>query len=116
MQRRSRIFSAFCTTAAVTLLAGAATLNLQAQPSASVAVTQSPFSYTQPVAVESPACLASVATAEPALNYSSSAGAEETASAEGMSFGGDAAPQPPPRHYGPLPISADSSRNPDGSE
>jgi len=116
MQGSSRLFSAFRTTAAVTLLSAAATLGLQAQPSASGAVTQSPFSYSQPAAVDSPAFLASVATAEPTLNYSSSAGAEETASAEGMSFGGDAAPQPPPRHYGPLPISADSSRNADGSD
>lgn len=116
MQRSNRLFSAFRTTAAVTLLTGVATLSLQAQPGASVAIAPSPFSYTQPAAVDSPAFLASVATADPARSYSSSAGAEETASAEGMSFGGEAIPQPPPRHYGPLPVSADSSRNADGSD
>jgi hypothetical protein len=124
MQRCSRFFSAFRTTAVVTLFSGAATLGLQAQPNASVAVAQSPFSYPQPVAVDSPAFLASVATSEAPLgalgnspvNYSSSAGAAETASAEGMSFGGDAAPQPPPRHYGRLPVSANPWRNADGSD
>ena len=50
-----------------------------------------------------------------ALNYSSSAGAAETAAAEGMSFGGDASPQPPPRRYGRRPVYADSSHNADGS-
>lgn len=122
MERYSRLFSAFRTTAAVTLFAGAATLGLQAQQSAS-ATTQSLFSNAQPVAVDSPTLLASVlnseaplgATDSSSLNYSSSAGAAETATAEGMSFGGDASPQPPPRRYGRRPVYADSSHNADGS-
>jgi hypothetical protein len=123
MQRYSRLFSAFRSTAAVALFAGVATFGLQAQQSSSAAATRSLSPYAQPVAVDSPTFLASVATNEApfaaldhsSLNYSSSAGAAETTAAEGMSFGGDASPQPPPRRYGRRPVYADSAHNADGS-
>ncbi|HWZ52904.1 MAG TPA: hypothetical protein VNW54_15720 [Granulicella sp.] len=123
MQRSSRLFSSLRASAALTFFCGAATLGLQAQPN--TAETQSLFSYTQPVRVESPKLLASLTADAPSmgaaegssLNYSSSAGAAETrAAVEGMSFGGaDASPQPPPRRYGRRPVYADSSHNADGS-
>jgi hypothetical protein len=120
MQRYSRFFSALRTSAAVTLFSGAATLGLHAQQVAPAAAMQSMFAYTQPVSVESPLFLASLGDApltaeDSALGYSSSAGAAETAAAEGLSFGGDASPQPPPRRYGRRPVYADSSHNADGS-
>jgi hypothetical protein len=120
MQRHSRFFSALRTSAAVTLFGGAATLGLHAQQSARAAATQSVFADTQPISVESPLFLASLSDAplaveDSAVGYSSSAGAPETAAAEGLSFGGDASPQPPPRRYGRRPVYADSSHNADGS-
>jgi hypothetical protein len=123
MQRYSRFFSVLRNSAAVTLFTGVATFGLQAQQNAA-AGTGPQFSYTQPVTLETPTFLASLATSDAPspgavdnspLNYSSSAGAAETAAAEGLSFGGDASPQPPPRRYGRRPVYADSSHNADGS-
>jgi hypothetical protein len=126
MQRYSRFFPVLRNSAAVTLF-GVVTLGLQAQQYVA-AGTGSLFSDTQPVYLESPTFLASLAASDAplalrvddsalgdTLNYSSSAGAAETAAAEGMSFGGDASPQPPPRRYGRRPVYADSSHNADGS-
>jgi hypothetical protein len=120
MQRYSRFFPVLRNSAAVILFSGVVTLGLQAQHIA--AGTGSLFVDTQPVVLESPTFLASLAAsdaplavADSALGYSSSAGAAETAAAEGMSFGGDASPQPPPRRYGRRPVYADSSHNADGS-
>jgi hypothetical protein len=123
MQRYSRIFPVLRNSAAVALFAGVVTLGLQAQQQVA-AGTGSLFTEMQPVLPESPMFLASLAPGaaplglgvdDSALNYSSSAGAAETAAAEGLSFGGDASPQPPPRRYGRRPVYADSSHNADGS-
>jgi hypothetical protein len=121
MQRYSRFFPVLRNSAAVILFSGVVTLGLQAQQHVA-AGTGSLFADTQPVVLESPTFLASLAASDAplavedsALGYSSSAGAAETAAAEGMSFGGDASPQPPPRRYGRRPVYADSSHNADGS-
>jgi hypothetical protein len=123
MQRYSRIFPVLRNSAAVALFAGVVTLGLQAQQHVA-AGTGSLFTEMQPVLPDSPMFLASLAPGDDplalrvddsALNYSSSAGAAETAAAEGLSFGGDASPQPPPRRYGRRPVYADSMHNADGS-
>jgi hypothetical protein len=123
MQRYSRILPVLRNSAAITLFAGVVTLGLQAQQNVA-AGTRPLFADTQSVSVESPTFLASLdasgaSMASPVdnsgLKYSSSAGAAETSAAEGMSFGGDAAPQPPPRRYGRRPVYADSAHNADGS-
>jgi hypothetical protein len=123
MQRYSRIFPVLRNFTAVTFFAGVVTLGLQAQQNVA-AGTGSLFVGTSLVSLESPTFLASLAASDAplalsvddsGLHYSSSAGAAETAAAEGMSFGGDASPQPPPRRYGRRPVYADSSHNADGS-
>jgi hypothetical protein len=122
MQRYSRIFPVLRNSAAITFFAGVVTLGLQAQQN--VAAGTRPLFDIQPASVESPTLLASldarntplpVPVDNGGLKYSSSAGAAETSAAEGMSFGGDAAPQPPPRRYGRRPVYADSAHNSDGS-
>jgi len=124
MHIRNPFLSALRTTAAVTLVSGAATLGLQAQQSADVAAQ--PVFVPQSVSVsalpllalnDAPADVAtgSSSSNDSSLAYSSSAGAAETEAAEGFNPGGDATPQPPPRRYGRRPVYADSHHNADGS-
>jgi hypothetical protein len=129
MQNPIRFFSAFRSTAAITLFAAAATLGAHAQQGAAEAAAQPLFPVqlpAQPVAIQVPTLLAmndttdvnSSSSSSSSLNYSSSTGAADAAAAE--NFISPAAPagdetQPPPRRYGRRPVYADSSHNADGS-
>jgi len=122
MHTRTPFLSALRATATVALFSGAATLGLHAQQSAG-AVTAQPLFSTEPAPVsalpllalnDAPVSGTGTSDSSSSLNYSSSAGAAETAAAEGFSPG-EAAPQPPPRRYGRRPVYADSHHNADGS-
>ena len=113
MQNQNRIFSALRGTALATVLAGAATFNLQAQQSVSPStVSQEPIL----LAANDLPDANTFNDSSSAVAYSSSVGAAETASAENFIGAADAAGQPPPRRYGRRPVYADSSHNADGSE
>jgi len=115
MHIRTPFLSALRATAAVAFVSGAATLGLHAQQSAGASAAQPLFSP-QSASVSALPLLAlnDAPVTDNSLSYSSSAGAAETASAEGYNPG-EAAPQPPPRRYGRRPVYADSHHNADGS-
>ncbi len=100
--------------AAIITFAAAATLSLQAQRSKGIDETHG--AYSQPLFSATTLLAANETPAT--IGYSSSAGAEETASAESYissSLAADPSPQPPPRRYGRRPVYADSHHNADGS-
>src|ERR1700733_55987 len=94
-------------TAAVTFLAAAGTLGLQAQQSAGTAPSLPPISLKSSLAA--PLDLSTPKN----LGYSSSTGSTKTANAENFSL--SSADQPPPRRRYGRPNYNDSRTNPDGS-
>lgn len=115
MHTKQSPLRAVCRALAAVTFAGAATLGLQAQQTASSA--QSLFFVPPPSTATLLATNDAANNTTPAIGYSSSAGAEETASAENYmsnSVAANPGPQPPPR-YGRRPVYADSSHNADGS-
>jgi hypothetical protein len=105
---RSRLSSILGRTAAVTFLTAAGTLGLHAQRSAGTAPSLPPIDFK--ASLSAPINLSAPAD----LNYSSSVGVEETASAEGYTLSSDSMQPPPRRRYG-RPNYSDSHTNTDGS-
>jgi hypothetical protein len=106
--KRNHLSSFFGRTAAVTFLAVAGTLGLNAQQSAGTSPSLPPISLkstlTAPLVLSTP----------DDLNYSSSVGSEEMANAETFNLSSDEG-QPPPRRKYSRPNYSDSHTNSDGS-
>ena len=106
--KRNHLSSFFGRTAAVTFLAVAGTLGLNAQQSAGTSPSLPPISLkatlTAPLVLSTP----------DDLNYSSSVGSEEMAKAETFNLSSDEG-QPPPRRKYSRPNYSDSHTNSDGS-
>jgi hypothetical protein len=106
---RNRL-SIFTRTAAIALLAAGTSVCLQAQQTVSTAQSNPPIDLravlNAPLDISRP----------DSLNYSSSVGADETASAENFDLSGGEENQPPPRRpYSHRPNYNDSTHNTDGS-
>jgi hypothetical protein len=104
---KSRLSAFFGRTAAVTFIAAAGTLGLNAQQSAGTAAPLPPISLK--ASLSAPLDLST----PDELKYSSSTGSVELADAENFTFGGD--DQPPPRRRYSKPNYNDSHTNSDGS-
>ena len=108
LTNRNHLSSFFGRTAAVTFLAVAGTLGLNAQQSAGTSPSLPPINLkstlTAPLVLSTPSD----------LNYSSSVGSEETAKAETFNLSSDEG-QPPPRRKYSRPNYSDSHTNSDGS-
>jgi hypothetical protein len=109
---RNRLSTIIGRTAAVTLFAAASTLGLQAQQSAGTAASLPALNLKASLAA--PLNLASSSSSNDDLGYSSSVGANETATAELFNFGAGTDQPPPRRRYG-RPNYNDSHTNSDGS-
>jgi hypothetical protein len=106
--KRNHLSSFFGRTAAVTFLAVAGTLGLDAQQSAGTS------SSLPPISLKSTLTAPLVLSTPDDLNYSSSVGSEEMAKAETFNLSSDEG-QPPPRRKYSRPNYNDSRTNADGS-
>ena len=107
---KNRLSSFIARITAVTLFAASATLVSHAQQSAGTSSSLPPVSLQKTLAA--PLNL----TMPDDLNYSSSVGEVEMATAEDFNLTGSEETQPPPRrHYGRRPTYSDSTHNADGS-
>ena len=112
MISRNRLYPILGRTAAVTFLAAAGTLGLQAQQSAGTAAPLPAISLK--TSLIAPLNLSAPISSSDDLGYSSSVGSDEMANAETFSFGNSADQPPPRRRYG-RPNYNDSRTNADGS-
>lgn len=107
---KNRLSSFITRTTAVALFAASTTLVSHAQQSAGTSSSLPPLSLQK--ALAAPLNL----TVPDDLNYSSSVGEVEMATAENFNLTGSEDTQPPPRrHYGRRPTYSDSTHNADGS-